>query len=127
LVVVVKLAGRAAEPVVVGAPTAGAGGEGQSDLAAATSLLAALRASYGLYDQLVWRAPPEAASAVVNRDPALRRKIEADLARLYRQALRSAARAPPPLRRRDSTHRGGVTDPLDRRGVGKPIRIATRQ
>jgi ATP-dependent Zn protease len=88
LVVVVKLAGRAAEPVVVGAPTAGAGGEGQSDLAAATSLLAALRASYGLYDQLVWRAPPEAASAVVNRDPALRRKIEADLARLYRQALR---------------------------------------
>lgn len=85
--IVSLLAGRAAEEIVLGDPSAGAGGTAASDLAQATALLASLQASLGLRDTLMWRAPPEEATTLANLDPELRDKVEGDLRRLYDEAL----------------------------------------
>ena len=85
--IVSLLAGRAAEEVILGDPSAGAGGTAASDLAQATGLLASLHASLGLRDTLMWRAPPEEATTVANLDLELRDKVEDDLRRLYDEAL----------------------------------------
>ncbi len=85
--IVSLLAGRAAEEVILGEPSAGAGGTAASDLALATGLLASLHASLGLRETLIGRAPPEEAATLASLDPALRDKIESDLTRLYDEAL----------------------------------------
>lgn len=58
---VVLLAGRAAEEEILGAPSSGAGGGPQSDLAKATGLAALAVASFGLDGEggLTWRGTPD--------------------------------------------------------------------
>lgn len=77
------LAGRAAEELLLGAPSAGAGGGAGSDLETATSLAIAIRTSYGLADDLSYRAPASETRALLDADPVLRREVAADLARYY--------------------------------------------
>ncbi len=77
------MGGRAAEVVVCGSPTVGAG----SDLAAATSLVASLHASAGLGADLVHLARPENAVSLLAIDPALRRAVGDELARIHERAV----------------------------------------
>jgi cell division protease FtsH len=77
----VDLAGRAAERLVLGQVSRGAGGSSSSDLARATSIAAALEISWGLGDVPVWLAPPEAAMAQMRRDPLLRTRVADHLKR----------------------------------------------
>jgi hypothetical protein len=86
--VVVSLAGRAAEEALLGAATTGGGGSRASDLARATAAVASLHLTFGLGPDLSFRAAPDEALAVVAEDADLRRRIERDLRRLYRRALR---------------------------------------
>lgn len=83
MAVIVGLAGRAAEDVICGAPSSGAGGSPASDLAIATGLLASMHRSLGLGGSLAYHAPIETAASLLAVDPALRRTVEADLRRLY--------------------------------------------
>lgn len=85
--VLVALAGRAAEIVLLGGPSSAAGGSAESDLAVATRKLAALHASYGLGESLVHRATPEDATALLALDPAILRTVHEDLARLQARAV----------------------------------------
>ncbi|MFO8127014.1 AAA family ATPase [Yoonia sp.] len=82
------LAGRAAERHVFGQPSAGAGGEVESDLAKATRTATALEISYGLGDSLLWLATPDAAQARLALDPGLRARVEARLQQAEARALR---------------------------------------
>lgn len=82
------LSGRAAEIVLLGAASTGAGGSEHSDLAVATRLLAAMSWSYGLgEDGLIYLADAEAAHRELGRDPAARRRINESLKRLQERAL----------------------------------------
>lgn len=85
--ILVALAGRAAEEMLLGAPSAGAGGGPGCDLENATGLAAAIRASYGLAGDLSYRAAPRDARALMDRDAALRQAVARDLARHYARAL----------------------------------------
>jgi len=82
------LAGRAAERHVFGAPSAGAGGAIDSDLAKATRTATALEISYGLGDSLLWLATPETAQARLALDPGLRTRVEVRLQQAEARALR---------------------------------------
>ena len=82
------LGGRAAERLVFGAPSAGSGGETESDLAKATRTATALEISYGLGDTLLWLATPEAAQARLSLDPGLRARVEVRLQQAEARALR---------------------------------------
>ena len=82
------LAGRAAERHVFGAPSAGAGGECESDLAKATGTATALEISYGLGDTLLWMATPETAQARLALDRGLRARVEVRLQQAEARALR---------------------------------------
>ncbi|WP_296428567.1 AAA family ATPase [Yoonia sp.] len=82
------LAGRAAELHIFGHPSAGSGGEVESDLAKATRTATALEVSYGLGDTLLWLATPEAAQARLALDPGLRTRVEARLQQAEARALR---------------------------------------
>lgn len=84
--VTVSLAGAAAEEVLLGARSAGAGGSHRSDLAKTTEVLAMMRASFGLCDDLAFRAPPEGALRLIDFDAAFRDEVEDDLRRLYARA-----------------------------------------
>ncbi|SCY87785.1 AAA family ATPase [Paracoccus tibetensis] len=77
------LAGRAAEELILGAPTTGAGGGAASDLGRATQLAAEIERGYGLGAGLLWQADPGAALAT---DPALAARVEAHLQRALRRA-----------------------------------------
>ena len=86
------VAGRAAEQVVLGEPSSGAGGSDSSDLALATRT--AMRASCELgFDEergLLWYAMPDsgaALSAVLRSDVALSGRLRARLDEAYRDAL----------------------------------------
>lgn len=78
---VTLLAGRAAERLVLGAPSAGAGGTPDSDLARATMLAAALEISWGLGDTALWRARPDEAVGHLRFDGELRGRVQAHLQR----------------------------------------------
>ncbi len=84
--VLVALAGRAAEEEILSTVTSGAGGSSASDLAVATQLLVSSHVSFGLGATLAYRAPPEHAQSLLAVDPALRRAVEHELARLYGRA-----------------------------------------
>ena len=82
------LSGRAAEIVLLGAASTGAGGGDQSDLALATRMLAAMEMSYGLGDErLVYLVAAEDAHAELRKDPMARRRIDEILIRLQERAL----------------------------------------
>lgn len=78
--IVILLAGRAAESVLLGQASAGSGGNATSDLAKATALAATLETSLGLGDSgLLWLGPPESASSMVRTDPDLGDHVTAHL------------------------------------------------
>jgi cell division protease FtsH len=82
------LSGRAAEIVLLGAASTGAGGGDRSDLALATRMLAAMEMSYGLGDErLVYLVAAEDAHAELRKDPTARRRIDEILIRLQERAL----------------------------------------
>ena len=78
-----RLAGRAAEALVLGALGTGAGGDAGSDLALATGLALQLELSWGLGGGLTWHANPMARLAA---DPHLRDRVEAHLQRGHGRA-----------------------------------------
>jgi len=82
------LAGRAAEIVSLGDASAGAGGSEASDLARATSLVAAMIVSLGLGSDksALWRCPPDQAISLVQRDGYLRSQVEERLEILQARA-----------------------------------------
>lgn len=82
------LAGRAAERLVFEHPSAGSGGEIESDLAKATRTATAFEISFGLGDSLLWLATPDAAQARLALDPGLRARVEARLQLAEARALR---------------------------------------
>ncbi|WP_282586237.1 AAA family ATPase [Lichenifustis flavocetrariae] len=85
---VVSLGGAAAEEVILGERSVGAGGVKGSDLARTTEILAILRVSFGLADALAFRAPHDEAIALLESDPVLRKAVEADMRRLMSRAGR---------------------------------------
>ena len=87
--VVVHLAGRAAEEVMFGEPSLGAGGEEDSDLARATELVMAMTGSGGLGREgsLAWLGPPNRLREIQFEAPSLLTSVEADLEAIYEKAL----------------------------------------
>ncbi len=85
--VVMLLSGRAAEEVVLGEPSQGAGGLATSDLAKATQIVASMFASVGLGDTLAFRATIESSMELVAIDRAFEMKVNKTLADLYERAL----------------------------------------
>jgi ATP-dependent Zn protease len=81
--VIAVLAGRAAEEVFIGQPSAGAEG----DLARACTFLAAMHGSQGLGGSLLHLAPTEAALNLLSLDPDLRDVVDAHLKQLYVRSL----------------------------------------
>lgn len=74
------LAGRAAEQLLLGGVSAGAGGPKDSDLAQATQIAAALEVSYGLgADGPLWRATRQDAVSMMSADVTLRTRVSARL------------------------------------------------
>lgn len=82
------LGGRAAEILIFGEPSGGAGGDANSDLARATQTAAALELSWGLGDDLVWLGDPETVLARLRLEPLLRARVEARLQAAQARALR---------------------------------------
>lgn len=85
------LAGRAAEEVVLGAPSADAGGSAESDLAKATALATAAAAALGFDAELglVWRglAEPSRVPAMLRDHPSLAIRVREMLDKAYRDAV----------------------------------------
>lgn len=75
------LAGRAAEKLVLGCISAGAGGAAESDLARATALACATDLSFGLGAETLWVDPPEQAYRELRYNTAQRRKTQARIDR----------------------------------------------
>jgi len=86
--IVTLLAGRAAEIVILGEASAGAGGSESSDLGLASNLLAGIHGSYGLAGNLTFRGPADLLVRHLNLDGELKRAVEADLTRLQAAAVR---------------------------------------
>lgn len=86
-IVVGILAGRAAEIAFCGNPTAGAGGDPNSDLAIVTRLVVSIHASLGLADTLLYRGEPSSLESALHYDPLLRKVVEDDIRRLQARAL----------------------------------------
>lgn len=86
---VILLAGRAAEEIVLGEPSAGAGGGSDSDLAKATLLATSTVSACGFGDGLLWSGVPDDASLsrTLAMDPALVRCVQETLADTYASAL----------------------------------------
>ena len=86
---IIHLAGRAAEEVLLGEATSGAGDAEYSDLARATVLACAVDATFGLGGSLVWRGMigPQNVEAFMRLDPLLARGIRERLDRLYSDIL----------------------------------------
>lgn len=80
------LAGRAAEQLIMGEPSSGAGGGDDSDLSRATDLIARMEGSLGLGDSLVFRAGPGSASTLL-LEVDFRRRVDRTMSELYQRAL----------------------------------------
>lgn len=85
--VVQTLAGRAAEEVVFGEASTGAGGAPHSDLGKATRMIGLLHLGTGLGTDLIYRGGPEEVPLVLAASPKLSAAVEADLKALYAQAV----------------------------------------
>lgn len=83
--VVTLLAGRAAD-ALWGSVHSGSAGQPGSDLAAATRLVAAAHASYGLGDSIAWLGTEDEAMALLRTSPDFRRRVEEDLLILQQRA-----------------------------------------
>ena len=85
------LAGRAAEEVVIGVASSGAGGSRQSDLARATSMAVAAIASYGfdVSAGLVWRGEPneELVTGLLTSDVELSGRVKSLLSECHGNAV----------------------------------------
>jgi cell division protease FtsH len=84
--VTMLLSGRAAEKIILGAESIGAGGVDTSDLAHATRLIAALHISFGLGDTLTYLGPSADAQERLSYDPLLRDRVEKHLGVLQERA-----------------------------------------
>lgn len=82
----ILIAGRAAERLLLGDVSAGAGGPAQSDLARATAIAAALEVSLGLGDRAIWLAAPEEVLPLLRNDCGLRIRVERHLRRAEERA-----------------------------------------
>ncbi|UPK19141.1 AAA family ATPase [Bradyrhizobium sp. 131] len=81
------LGGRAAEIVLLGAPSGGAGGSDRSDLALATRLVASMELSLGLGESgLVFVGDADAAVEELRLDRTVRNRVDETLQRLQAQA-----------------------------------------
>lgn len=87
--VIQLLSGRAAEEICLAAsaPGTGSGGGPHSDLAMATRAIGQLHLSNGLGSSLRYRATPDEVPSILAADPEVSTEIEAELQRLYSQAL----------------------------------------
>lgn len=116
--VIVALSGRAAEEMLLGDASNGAGGDCRSDLARATRLIGALHAAWGLGDTISYVAAEDDVLAAVALHGSLRDKVEKHLLALQTEAREVVNR-----------HRGAiiaVSDQLQRRRVltgGEIVRI----
>ena len=84
----IDFGGRAAEILVFGEPSGGAGGDSTSDLARATQTAAAMELSWGLGDDLLWLGDPETVLARLRIEPLLRARVEARLREAQARATR---------------------------------------
>lgn len=86
---VVLLAGRAAEEVILGAPSISAGGGAGSDLAEASAMAVNLMSSYGFGRGLAWWRTPrgEDPTALLAEHPDLRGQADSMLQDAYTEAL----------------------------------------
>ena len=91
------LAGRAAERLVLGNISAGAGGGAESDLAKATQIATATEISWGLGASRVWLGDAEASLSRLMLDAHLRQRVETQLARSETEALQILTRFKPEL------------------------------
>ncbi|MFC7699457.1 AAA family ATPase [Bradyrhizobium sp. GCM10028915] len=89
--VVATLCGRAAERLLVGDVCVGSGLDEQGDMAIATRMIATLHAT-GLGNKLAFTSDQNHVLEAVSRDKSLRRRVEADLVRLEKQAARLVRR-----------------------------------
>lgn len=85
--VVVHLAGRAAEEVLLGQPSGGGGGGEQCDLARASRLLIAGALNYGHGEGLVWSSAATDPATLFARHPGLQDTVTKGLDRAYADAL----------------------------------------
>lgn len=85
--VVATLCGRAAERLVFGEVSVGSGLSDQSDMAIATRIIGSLHAT-GLGGKLAFTADQNSVLSAVSQDWSLRRRVEADLVRLEKEAMR---------------------------------------
>jgi len=85
--VVQMLAGRAAEEVLLGEPSTGAGGSASSDLARATQTLGMMHLSSGLGEQMSFRADAAGVPGILAINERAARAVGADLQRLYARPL----------------------------------------
>jgi MoxR-like ATPase len=83
------LAGRAAEEILLGAPSSGAGGDLDSDLATATRVATTAEAALGLGQELLWLGVPRDANlgSMLATDAALAARVRSALADGYETAL----------------------------------------
>ncbi|MDE3080358.1 MAG: AAA family ATPase [Paracoccaceae bacterium] len=102
---VFQLAGRAAEKLMTGSASGGAGGPETSDLAKATKLAISAEQSFGLHGSLVWRPAVNAAL----EDPKLRARVE--------ERLRQADARATDLLERESARLLALTDALEKERV----------
>ena len=86
LMVVRMLAARAAEEVILGEPSQGAGGSDDSDIGHATQIASMIEGAWGLGGSLVYRAAPNDVGDLLN-DPTFRARVDATLKALYERAL----------------------------------------
>jgi len=86
-VVVQILSGRAAEEVLLGNVSIGAGGAPHSDLARATRTVGLLHLGTGLGADLIYRAGPDEVPMVLAGNPDLAIEVETELRSLYRRAV----------------------------------------
>jgi ATP-dependent Zn protease len=70
------MSGRAAELLLLGEVSAGAGRAEDSDLAKATDLATAMEITFGLTETLIWRAAPKDVDKVLRADTDLRKRVE---------------------------------------------------
>ena len=83
----VLLAGRAAEEVLIGAPSASASGGPHSDLARATDLVVGMHAAFGLGKAPVVHVHFRRASDMLRADAGLRRAVDENMSKIYRRTL----------------------------------------
>jgi cell division protease FtsH len=86
--ITIGLAGRAAEALILGAPSGGSGGDDDSDLAKVTRIAAAMEDSLGLGETLLYLSPNDRAADRLRIDALQRKIVEGHLSRGDARATR---------------------------------------